>query len=437
MAAVLSYSLSVSLVVLLLFPVLHLIVNLCTSFRFNRVVILCGIILSLVLPIISCLGTSNIFHADESTVQSFADMKNQVLPIAIATHGDSLQSFYWIEIAVLIYFGGIFVTLGIESLSFLRLFKLLRKCDKKVYGRYILCRLNNTTVAPFSWGKYIFLHDPEYKIPDGYIYIHEKAHSDSQHWIDLFLADLFCIMLWYNPFAWFTRRLLRLNHEFEADSAVIQSGTDIYEYQKAIILNAMEKRSLMITNSFAVEKRDFRKRVMSISRKRSSWGIKTIVLLSLPALTISTTLISSPLYASYISSISNFQFNNRSVNTIIEYPIPPKTDFDDKTSDSPSDEIISDGVTVLPSPIQNQVPLANIITHALAENRYDKDQKLQLNIEIDLDGEILQIITVPHDADITQTIDDALKNVRFEKTLDNGNPISLRLSFPIRIYKES
>lgn len=48
MGEILSYSLSVSLIVMVLFPVMHLIVNHSTYFRFNRIVILGGFMLAFV-----------------------------------------------------------------------------------------------------------------------------------------------------------------------------------------------------------------------------------------------------------------------------------------------------------------------------------------------------------------------------------------------------
>ena len=56
MGELLSYSLSVSVFVLVLFFVLHQIVDRSTDFRFNRVAILCGLVLSLSLPFVYKVG---------------------------------------------------------------------------------------------------------------------------------------------------------------------------------------------------------------------------------------------------------------------------------------------------------------------------------------------------------------------------------------------
>lgn len=119
--------------------------------------------------------------------------------------------------------------------------------------------------------------------PAGKIFLHEKAHAQNRHWMDLLFADLSCILLWYNPFVWMTRRLMKLNHEFEADSAVISSGVDTYEYQRLLVMKAMGRRAIPVTNSFAVNRRDFRKRVLLMGKKRSSAKTMLIAFGGIPA----------------------------------------------------------------------------------------------------------------------------------------------------------
>ena len=41
-----------------------------------------------------------------------------------------------------------------------------------------------------------------------------------------------------------TRQLIKLNHEFEADEAVISSGMETYDYQRLLVVKAMENRYL-------------------------------------------------------------------------------------------------------------------------------------------------------------------------------------------------
>jgi beta-lactamase regulating signal transducer with metallopeptidase domain len=40
-----------------------------------------------------------------------------------------------------------------------------------------------------------------------------------------------CVLNWYNPFAWFIRRAIKVNLEFIADSKVLETGIDRKEFQ--------------------------------------------------------------------------------------------------------------------------------------------------------------------------------------------------------------
>jgi hypothetical protein len=52
MGRLLSYSLSVSVIILVLYPVLHQLINRNRNFRFNRLAVITGLLLSLALPCI-------------------------------------------------------------------------------------------------------------------------------------------------------------------------------------------------------------------------------------------------------------------------------------------------------------------------------------------------------------------------------------------------
>ena len=85
----------------------------------------------------------------------------------------------------------------------------------------------------------------------------KKAHTFKKHWIDVAIADFFCIFMWYNPFAWMLKNLIKLNHEYEADAKVIDSNIDVLSYQRLLIAKAVGHRTLHIANNFAMSKRIF------------------------------------------------------------------------------------------------------------------------------------------------------------------------------------
>ncbi|MBD5329975.1 MAG: hypothetical protein HDS03_08900 [Bacteroides sp.] len=264
-------------------------------------------------------------------------------------------------------------------------------------------------------------------------YIHERAHADKRHWIDVLFADLFCIILWYNPFAWKTRQLLRLNHEFEADAAVIRSGIDIYDYQRILITKAMGMREIPLSNNFAADKRSFRKRVLVMSRKTSSRKPLMIAIFAIPAIILSGVLVSIPAYMKFLSFISDYSINKEILTLIDHKQMPSIAKVTDIKIEKSGED--TDLFTIIPNPIEDQTALAEIIRHSLETIESAKETKVNIEIVVDEDGNINDVLTRPDDALIAIVVKQNLKGVKFEQILDNGRPIKTHFNIPIQIVK--
>lgn len=120
MGVLLSYSLAVSLVILLLFPVLRQIVNRCTSFRFNRIVIIGGMLLSIVIPYLINLDLNILLEMAPGAIDSPL-ITNDSTANAFTTDHFVAEvrevSFPWVSIAVIAYISGIIVLLCREIIS--------------------------------------------------------------------------------------------------------------------------------------------------------------------------------------------------------------------------------------------------------------------------------------------------------------------------------
>lgn len=431
-----SYTLTASVVILLLYPVMCQIVNRSASFQINRIIIILGIVISLIMAYLFdiyalsftfdlSLGSLSIeegekFNSIDDNTINFTQKYNLLI------------SFPWLSILILIYFTGAFVLLCREFISFLQLFIMIVRSKKTKNGKYKICRIEDESIAPFSWSKYIFLQDFEADSMDS-TYIHERAHADKRHWIDVLFADLFCIILWYNPFAWKTRQLLRLNHEFEADAAVIRSGIDIYDYQRILITKAMGMREIPLSNNFAADKRSFRKRVLVMSRKTSSRKPLMIAIFAIPAIILSGVLVSMPAYMKFLSFISDYSINKEILTLIDHKQMPSIAKVTDIKIEKSGED--TDLFTIIPNPIEDQTALAEIIRHSLETIEYAKETKVNIEIVVDEDGNINDVLTRPDDVLIAIVVKQNLKGVKFEQILDNGRPIKAHFNIPIQIVK--
>lgn len=266
------YSLKVGVCLAVFYLFFKLLLSRETFHRFNRIVLLGGIVLSFVLPL--CIIT---------VYRTLPALPVSALPVvsAAADLPTEDQAFPWERLL-----GGIFAV-GVAG-AFVRLcwslgsvVRLICRCGRRE-------RLDDGTVLvyagdsvrPFSWGRYIVLPECDRAACGEAILLHEQAHVRMHHSADLLLTDLCGCLQWFNPAMWLLRRELRDIHEYEADEAVISSGIDAKSYQLLLIRKAAGGRWYSIANSFNHSK--LKNRITMMLRKKSSRWTEARVLLLLP-----------------------------------------------------------------------------------------------------------------------------------------------------------
>ena len=100
---------------------------------------------------------------------------------------------------------------------------------------YVLLRRE---IIPHTFFDYIFLNKQLFEsdaIPEE-VLIHEAAHARQKHSLDVLFVELFLLIFWFHPLVHLIKNSIKLNHEFLADRAVLNSGIDTPSYQN-ILLN--------------------------------------------------------------------------------------------------------------------------------------------------------------------------------------------------------
>ena len=426
-------SLIASVIVLMVCPVMHLLVGRCRAFGFNRFGILgsMSVILLLTsivyshryLPVVQDAGTVNIaLNAVTSAVNQSSTGEEFILRTEA---GAGLMS--WM---ILAYGIGIVTLMIRQTVSYLRVFRIIRNSVKLKDGGVIVCRHSENSLSPFSWGKYIVMPEDE---EDSAILIHEKAHTLKRHWIDVMVADAFCIFLWYNPFSWLMRSLMRQNHEFEADDAVVRSGVDVLSYQRLLIAKAAGRRVIPAVNNFSTGGRNFRRRVLIMNETKYSGGTKWLLTLSLPAFALAVaagTTASSIEMINLISSCKSPSYFRQSSSV---------TAVSEETVDSPYDGMEIRGVVeiekLLPSPITDPEPLRHCFKVSFeAADKELLPEKLLVRIEVDEKGNIINVSSNnDNKPEVRVAIDKALNGVHFEVVKDNGRSVKTSYVLPINL----
>ncbi len=123
-------------------------------------------------------------------------------------------------------------------------------------------------IIPFSFGNAIYINQrlhSEKEWED--IILHEFVHIRQRHTVDILLAELLCILNWYNPFVWLLRHSIRQNLEFIADGKVLENGVDKKNYQYHLLTVIGEPR-YRLANSFNFS--SLKKRIIMMNKIRSA-----------------------------------------------------------------------------------------------------------------------------------------------------------------------
>ncbi len=126
---------------------------------------------------------------------------------------------------------------------------------------------------PFSFFSYLFVHREDLEDPafQKSVMFHEEAHSKQLHSLDVIISELVCCIFWFNPFTWLFKREIVENHEYLADSAVIQAGMDMEVYSYQIIKGGMHKIQPFISGFSFIKSKN---RINMLYKEKSSSPMK-------------------------------------------------------------------------------------------------------------------------------------------------------------------
>lgn len=260
-----------------------------TFFRWNRILLLSGLVVSALLPLAECKTVPTAFHqhmyeleeviaGNVSQAAGVIYTKEEGKLNPVRTEG-SAGRFY----VVFLYGLGVFFCGMRTFYAYLMMFRTIGRGIRIRRDNYVFVLLREK-VCPFSWGKYIVLSEPDYLRDGEAILIHEQVHVQERHTWDLLFMQLFSLFHWFNPAVWLLKRELQDIHEYEADKGVLQNGIDATQYQLLLVKKAVGSRVESIANSFNHSK--LKNRItMMLKEKSNRWArLKSLLILPLAVL---------------------------------------------------------------------------------------------------------------------------------------------------------
>ena len=220
---------------------------------FKRYFLLAAIAISLVIPAV--VFTEVIYIEPIST--SFTPTEDYSLETYHAPNIESIDYTYW---SLLSIYG-----LGVLFFS-LQFFKNLYQIKNTIQNNpkqqtnSIIKVLLSLQIVPHTFFNYIFLNKQKFEaneIPPA-VLLHEETHAKQKHSIDILVLEILQIVFWFNPLIYLFKKSIKLNHEFLADSAVLNNGLEKSDYQKILLAfssNAAEPQLANAINYSSIKKR--------------------------------------------------------------------------------------------------------------------------------------------------------------------------------------
>ncbi len=297
MGHLLSYSLLSGLCLLLLFATYRIFLSQENQPRYNRIILLAIYAVSFsVIPLMQLLRELSL-STDVAPGAIGEVSARAIAAVAEPASGPNATPLIWI------YMAGMAVAAAGTLKTWLTLIRMVRSGHRLKISGLTIVITDREGIAPFSWLNRIVISRSDYEGPDSAIVIHERAHVARRHWADLLIAQIVCIFNWFNPAAWLMRDELMLVHEYQADMAVIEHGSDPREYQMLLIKKAVGARFPSLANSLNHSK--LKKRITMMYKAKSGVGSRLKALTLAPALMLALAIASIPAVSAAATAIGH------------------------------------------------------------------------------------------------------------------------------------
>ena len=294
------YSIKSALVLTVLYLPYMLMLRRESFFRFNRMMLLGILLLSLVLPLCNVSALS----LDRQPVVQAAQL--QMLELGIPVHvlpevqviasplGEGREGpFSLFHLLTFIFIVGMVALLLMRLWQIGRLqFGLKRGAlwHHDEQGIRIYCHSGD--VAPFSWMRNIVINEQDYEEAGREIILHEMGHIRGGHSWDVVLLTLVQMLQWWNPLAYVLGISLRDVHEYEADDYVLRQGVSAQGYQLLLIRKAVGSGSYAFANSFKHSLT--KKRITMMKRIKSNPWMRSKALYVIPVAALALSAFATP-----------------------------------------------------------------------------------------------------------------------------------------------
>lgn len=253
-----------------------------TFYRRNRIFL----ILTLLLPTVFPVFKIPVFSNAVTPATPIIAMENLIFPESTygSTISGTINTFDYNNLILWIYFTITGLLLLRIIISLVSTYRIIKKGTVKNY-QFPKVIVSENQLPPFSFFPYAVIPVEEYN-NGSYIDLldHEFAHIKQGHTFDLLLCELFIAFQWFNPFVWFLKRSIILNHEYLADHVSLNNKS-VKEYQYRLLNFQTGLKHISLAHNFNSL---IKNRIIMINKKptRKFATLKNILILPVVAFVV-------------------------------------------------------------------------------------------------------------------------------------------------------
>jgi TonB family protein len=227
-----------------------------TRFKATRFYLIFALLFSTLLPFLAIQIKTDATLQQETTaiITAQTNMLEAVTIYASGMPGKIGQALLSFDYSLLIYILGAFAAFFVIVAGFIQLFRMLSG-NRVFHLKKAKLIVSSKEISPYSFFNYIFISDKLTKQDHWKSMVqHELEHVRQGHTFDVLFVDIMMIFQWFNPFYWIIRRMVRENHEFLADTGVLQKGQiSVPNYKQLLLSQAIGGSPVITSNFFSVK----------------------------------------------------------------------------------------------------------------------------------------------------------------------------------------
>lgn len=200
--------------------------------RIKRFFLLFGVIACWIFPLLHFPQLVD-FSSESPLEVATAPVNLRSAMVSPVSQGQEVEkaSFNWLLLAAVIYISGMLFIL-FRNIGLINRWRVRRKKGESGSDNITFTE-EEKVFTLFHW---IFLpakfrNDPSFDS----IILHEKAHVEQLHYIDLIIIELTLLFTWFNPFTWLISGMIKENHEHLADRKVLAGGINPAHYRAQLL----------------------------------------------------------------------------------------------------------------------------------------------------------------------------------------------------------